>query len=56
MVTKETAIRIGLDLQKIALALDNATYYKIKPYLDDIEQLIMKETGVNDDEHGADIY
>lgn len=42
-MTKETGIKIGLDLQKIALALDNATYYKIKPYLEDIERLVMDE-------------
>ena len=42
-MTNEKAMKIALDLQKIALALDNATYYKIKVYLEDIERLVMDE-------------
>lgn len=42
--TKEMQLKIGLALNHIAMALDDATYKRIKPQLDVIEKTVLELT------------
>lgn len=41
-MTKSEGLRIGLALNHIAMILDTASYEKVQPYLNTIEQICLK--------------
>ena len=41
-MTREQALKIGLALNHIGMVLDEATYKRCKPYLDEIEEICLK--------------
>ena len=49
-MTKEQVFKIGLDLNHIAVSLDETSYNRLKPYLEDIEKIVKEiyESEVDD--------
>ena len=43
-MTKEQQLKMGLALNHIGMSVDDETYKRIKPYLDQIEQVALELT------------
>lgn len=42
MMEREDMFEVGMNLNSIAQSVDNETFERIKPYLDKIEEVILK--------------
>lgn len=42
-MNKESMLKIGLDINAIATLLDDENLKKVKPYLEDIEKIVLEE-------------
>ena len=49
-MTREQQLKMGLALNHIGMSVDDETYKRIKPYLDQIEQVALELTERSDED------